>query len=82
MEQLYEKTLQNEVLGLFESRVLPKLDEYFKGLFVELGKVFEQGITYYTNKLNVEATVQRDAFEKLIQITFKSTNDVLESARQ
>lgn len=74
--------MQNEVLGLFESRVLPKLDEYFKGLFVELGKVFEQGITYYTNKLNVEATVQRDAFEKLIQITFKSTNDVLESARQ
>jgi hypothetical protein len=38
-------------LGLFESRIMPKLDEYFKGLFIELGKVFEQGITYYNQKL-------------------------------
>jgi hypothetical protein len=30
---------------------MPKLDEYFKGLFIELGKVFEQGITYYNQKL-------------------------------
>ena len=82
LEQLYEKTLQSEVLGLMESRVMPKLDEYFKGLFVELGKVFEQGISYYNNKLNVESVVQRDAFEKLIQVTFKTTNEVIESARQ
>ena len=82
LEQLYEKTLQSEVLGLMESRVMPKLDEYFKGLFVELGKVFEQGISYYNNKLNVESVVQRDAFEKLIQVTFKTTNEVIESACQ
>lgn len=82
LKQYYQSTLQAEVLGLFESKMMPKLDEYFKGLFVDLGKVFEQGITYYNNKLNIESDIHRNAFEQLIQHTFKTTNEVIEQARQ
>ena len=43
------------MVELFNSRVLPKMDEYFRGIFAELGKVFQQGITYYSEKLNAES---------------------------
>lgn len=50
---MYMKTLQTEVLGLFETKIMPKMEDYFKNIFVEVGKVFEQGITYYNHKLNI-----------------------------
>jgi hypothetical protein len=82
LQDMYKKTLEGEVLGLFESRLIPKVDEYFRGLFVDLGKVFEQGISYYSQKLAIEADVQRDCFRKIVEHTFKSTNELLEIGKQ
>ena len=54
------------------------MDEYFQQMFVDLSRVFVQGIEYYNQKLITETFIQKDTFKDIIAYTLKATNDILE----
>lgn len=79
LARIYGNCLEKAVYSLFESKIVPRMEQYFQAVFADLAQVFSQGIEYYNRKLVHETELQKSTFKSLLDHTLAVTKEIVEA---